>query len=258
MRRFPFLIPPRAQPKLSRFNSAKPYYSYKMPDIAQIIRDTVSKGSNSDNKPVKPVISSAAAVPATPAAVPQEIPATKPSGLERLFNSIPLPKINEPVEKCSGFADLPAEDYHLSLNSVAFIFAKNALERFEFAQDQAYQAYLSRCEAAMKEMYPLLLPVIEPLLGAASCARDHVLEEASDRTEDGKLVAYEDNLIRHIEGVGERKWEEKDFIDGEDLNTRFVQRTVRSLRKLEEQRKRQQAAQLDTLPEDVNMMNASA
>jgi hypothetical protein len=233
-----------------------------MPNIAQIIRDSTSKGSN-NVKATKQANAEAAVTPRppspkTPAAVPQEIPATKPSGLERLFNSIPLPKINEPVEKCSGFADLPAEDYHLSLNSVAFIFAKNALESFEHAQDEAYQAYLGRVEAAMKEMYPLLLPVIEALLQAAVCARECVLEKATDRTEEDKVVAYQDTLIQHIEAVGEREWEEKDYIQGENLNTRFVQRTVRSLGKLIEMRKRHQSKSPETITEDVNMVTASA
>lgn len=232
-----------------------------MPDIAQILRDTVSKGNNDTNKAIK------AGVPLTPvpvAAIPQEIPATKPSGIERLFSAIPRPNFGSPVEKCSGFADYPAEEYHTSLNSVAFFFAKSLMESFEHIHDENYQAYLVRVEDAVKEMYPLLCPVLEVLYEAAHCARDHTVE-IKVRSDLGMLYAYEDDLVEHVEGVSYRKWEPESFIDGEDLNTRFVQRVLRSLRKIIERRRKESEGQqeayneaLPTIQEDVQMLSANA
>ena len=239
---------------------AKPQQSpfpVAMPDIAQILRDSVSKGNNSTDKAIK----GAAPPPPPPVpAVPQEIPATKPSGIERLFNAIPHPKFGSPVEKCSGFADYPAEEYHTSLNSVAFFFAKSLLESFEHIHDEDYQAYLVRVEDAVKEMYPLLVPVLEVLYEAAHCARDHTVEILV-RSELGMLYAYEDDLVAHVEGVSHRKWEPKDFIDGEDLNTRFVQRVLRSLRKIIDRRRKESGDQQESRPtiqEDVQMVSATA
>jgi hypothetical protein len=240
--------------------TTKTLFHVTMPDIAQILRDTVSKGNNSTDKAVKAAVATATPVP-TPA-TPQEIPATKPSGIERLFNAIPHPKFGgSPVEKCSGFADYPAEEYHTSLNSVAFISAKNMLESFEHIHDEEWQTYLARVETAMKEMYPLLLPVLDVLYEASRCAREEVTKVLV-RSDLGMLYAYEDSLIDHVEAVQFRKWDEKDFIDGEDLNTRFVQRTLRSLRKIVERRRKecegQQEQALPTIQEDVHMVSAAA
>jgi hypothetical protein len=228
-----------------------------MPDIAQILRDTVSKGNNSTDKAVK-----APPTPVPVPATPQEIPATKPSGIERLFNAIPHPKFGgSPVEKCSGFADYPPEDYHTSLNSVAFLFAKNMLESFEHIHDQDYQTYLTRVETAMKEMYPLLIPVLEALYEASRHAREETIKflVLSDL---GMLHNYEDSLLEHVEAVQHHKWDATDLIDGEDLNTRFVQRTLRSLRKIVERRRKESEGQKDqtlpTIQEDVHMVSTTA
>lgn len=230
-----------------------------MPDIAQIIRGSAPKSvvkpgqecridgqvGTPLNSPVNPA-----------AAVPQDIAAataaagTRPSGLDRLFSSIPLPRLNEPEEKCSGFADLPAQDYHLSLNSLAILFAKHMLDHFEQIQDPGQKLYKERVERAMKELYPLMATVIDILLEASHCAARHVLEERKQElTEEQAVIAYEDSLLRHVQDLSSRKWDHKDYIDGEDLNSRLLRRTTIALSTLTEEKRAQRTALGEVKPQ---------
>jgi hypothetical protein len=198
-----------------------------MPDITQLFQD-----NKSDSKaPVKHL--------SPPPAQPQEIGTTKPSAFGGLFSSIPMPRILEPVEKCSPFDDLPAADYHLSVNSVAYLFAKNALISFELNETDDLAEYLRRAEKSMKELYPLFLPAFDILLENVGTTREQVAREKSNAQDEENLVNFENKLIERLQGLTSSKWEkETELVDGEDLNNKLIVRVVKALERFIAQRRR--------------------
>lgn len=225
-----------------------------MADITQLLQDTMTQAramhaaipdTDAANKETKELLGNILnTVPAngTPA---QPIVEAKPSGQGA---AIPLPnmgRLSPPVapvlrEKCAfeNSALLPAADYHFSIQILSWTLAKTAIESgewFAYAASEedrkAKEDYLKSTNQMLRDMYPLIVPSLDAILGAVEKLREQHLGASACSDPAAAYAAYIAALPDQIAGVKTAAEFQGKEIDGEDLHTRLVEWTVRSIPK---------------------------
>lgn len=237
-----------------------------MPDIAQLLKETMDQAramhdkiddndlANKETKDLLGDILKSANIPknSTPA---QPILNAKDAAAARPGAGVPLPngaRLSPPVapvlrEKCAfeNSALLPAEEYPFSVQVLSWTLAKLAVESgewFAHATDEgtwrAKEEYLKTSCEMITDIYPLLQVSIDAILNAIKELREERLRSPTDRAAAyDAYVATLSDRIAALKGHADFAGKE---IDGEDLHTKLVERTVRSLPKYLKERREHQ------------------
>jgi hypothetical protein len=224
-----------------------------MADITQLLQDTMEQAramhaaipdTDAANKETKELLGNILnTVPhnGTPA---QPIVDAKPGA----GAAIPMPnmgRISPPLapvlrEKCAfeNSALLPAADYHFSIQIMSWTLAKTAIdsgEWFAYAGNEedrkAKEEYLKETTQMLRDMYPLLVPSLDAILGEVEKLRAEHLSASACADPAAAYAAYIAALPDQIAAVKTAAEFQGKEIDGEDLHTRLVERTVRSIPK---------------------------
>lgn len=225
-----------------------------MTDMTQLLKDTMDQAramhdaiSDSDNanKETKNLLGNILkTIPVPQNGTPAQAivdTAAKPAA------AIPMPNMGRfsppaaPVlrQKCAfeNSALLPAADYHFSIQIMSWTLAKTAIESGEWfayaindADRKAKEDYLASANQMLRDMYPLLTPSFDAILGAVEKLRQEHLGTSPQSDPAAAYAAYLAALPDRIAAVKNADFKEKE-IDGEDLHTRLVERTVRSVPK---------------------------
>lgn len=227
-----------------------------MPDIAQLLKDTMDQAramhdniddndaANQETKNLlgnilKTVNHPQNGTPAQPILDGKDAAARAGAGVP-MPNGVRLSPPLAPVlrEKCAfeNSALLPADEYQFSVQILSWTLAKIAVESGEWfahaADENAWEAkeeYLKNSCQMMTDIYPLLQPSIDAILAAVKELREENLRSPSDRV--AAYATYVSALPDRIAAVkGSADFTGKE-IDGQDLHTKLVERTVRSLPK---------------------------
>lgn len=227
-----------------------------MPDIAQLLKDTMKQAkamhdniddndvANRETKHLLGNILKTAILPqnGTPA---QPILDGKDAAA-RAGAGVPLPngaRLSPPLvpvlrEKCAfeNSALLPADGYQFSIQILSWTLAKTAIESGEWfanATDekewQAKEEYLKNSCQMITDIYPLLQSSIDAILGVVKNLREEHLRSPTDRS--SAYAAYVAALPDQIAAVKTAEDFAGKEIDGQDLHTKLVERTVRSVPK---------------------------
>ncbi|KAJ9110764.1 hypothetical protein QFC20_002805 [Naganishia adeliensis] len=223
-----------------------------MADITQLLQDTMEQARamhaafpNDDaNKETKDLLGNILKTVPQNGTAAQPIVDAKPGA----GAAIPLPNMGRfsppaaPVlrEKCAfeNSALLPAADYHFSIQIMSWTLAKTAIdsgEWFAYATSdedrKAKEEYLTSANQMLRDMYPLLVPSLDAILGAIEKLREEHLNASACPGPAAAYAAYIAALPDRIAAVKSAPEFAGKEIDGEDLHSRLVERTVRSVPK---------------------------
>lgn len=263
-------------PDLHTSVTTRPYYnnprhqlcptpSTNMPDIARLLKDTMDQAramhdkiddndlANKETKDLLGDILKSANIPKN--STPAQLILDAKDAVARPGAGVPLPngaRLSPPAapdlrEKCAfeNSALLPADEYPFSIQILSWTLAKLAVESgewFAHATDEATwrakEEYLKTSCQMITDIYPLLQVSIDSILNAIKELREERLRSPTDRAAayDAYIATLSDQIAA-LKGHADFSGKE---IDGEDLHTKLVERTVRSLPKYLKERNEHQ------------------